>query len=130
MFYSAVVHTERSSTRQSDLLSKATRMLPMQLTLMFARRSLRLVNIHTRLAQGLAVPAAAVVDAQNSLTERVFTECDTRGRFAKLMTALYDYPHYGAPFRRGSRCYNHPLCSAQPLLKYTYVRQAAHVSRL
>ena len=46
----------------------------------------------------------AVVDAQNNLTERVFKECDTRGRFEKLMTALYDYPHYGAPFRRGSRC--------------------------
>ncbi|KAK9846596.1 hypothetical protein WJX81_007362 [Elliptochloris bilobata] len=47
----------------------------------------------------------AFVDAQNSLTERVFKECDTRERFEKLMTELYDYPHYGAPFRRGSRYY-------------------------
>lgn len=37
----------------------------------------------------------AVVDAQNTLTESVLAQCETRDRFKALMTQMYDYPRFG-----------------------------------
>eukprot|EP00879_Flechtneria_rotunda_P018448 GHRR01019352.1.p1 GENE.GHRR01019352.1~~GHRR01019352.1.p1 ORF type:complete len:520 (+),score=168.42 GHRR01019352.1:95-1654(+) len=47
----------------------------------------------------------AFVEAQNKLTQQVLEQCETRGQFKELFTALYDYPKYGTPFKRGDRYY-------------------------
>jgi hypothetical protein len=47
-------------------------------------------------------PTPQVVDAQNALTDSVLRECDElRAPFKQLFTALYDYPKFGTPFKRG-----------------------------
>ena len=46
---------------------------------------------------------AAVVDAQNGLTNGVLERCSSRDKFAALMRRLYDYPKYGTPSRHGDR---------------------------
>eukprot|EP00879_Flechtneria_rotunda_P014005 GHRR01014632.1.p1 GENE.GHRR01014632.1~~GHRR01014632.1.p1 ORF type:complete len:139 (+),score=22.84 GHRR01014632.1:95-511(+) len=45
----------------------------------------------------------AFVEAQNKLTQQVLEQCETRGQFKELFTALYDYPKYGTPFKRGGK---------------------------
>ena len=50
VFQRGPAYRAQQYNRQSDLLSKATRMLPMQLTLMLAKQSLHLVSIYTRFA--------------------------------------------------------------------------------
>ncbi|GAQ82840.1 Prolyl oligopeptidase family protein [Klebsormidium nitens] len=45
----------------------------------------------------------AFVDAQNEVTQKFLSECETREKFRERMTALYNYPKYGTPFRRGSK---------------------------
>lgn len=47
----------------------------------------------------------AFVEAQNKLTNKVLEQCTTRDQFKSLFTALYDYPKYGTPFKRGDRYY-------------------------
>eukprot|EP00882_Tetradesmus_deserticola_P019405 GHRQ01020886.1.p1 GENE.GHRQ01020886.1~~GHRQ01020886.1.p1 ORF type:complete len:455 (+),score=131.29 GHRQ01020886.1:102-1466(+) len=47
----------------------------------------------------------AFVEAQNKLTAKVLEQCTTRDQFKSLFTALYDYPKYGTPFKRGDRYY-------------------------
>ncbi len=44
-----------------------------------------------------------VVDAQNKVTSDVLARCSTREQFKQLFTALYNYPKYGTPFKRGNR---------------------------
>ncbi|XP_066930908.1 prolyl endopeptidase-like [Clytia hemisphaerica] len=43
------------------------------------------------------------VEKQNELTKSVLETCETRDKFNKRMTKLYDYPKHGCPFRRGNR---------------------------
>lgn len=45
----------------------------------------------------------AFVDAQNEVTQKFLSECESREKFRERMTALYNYPKYGTPFRRGSK---------------------------
>lgn len=47
----------------------------------------------------------AFVEAQNELTQKVLAQCETRDQFKELFTALYDYPKFGTPFKRGNRYY-------------------------
>lgn len=49
--------------------------------------------------------AAVVVDAQNAVTQSVFSQCPTRDSFKELMTELYNFPRYGCPYKRGGRYY-------------------------
>ena len=50
---------------------------------------------------GVWVVWAAVVAAQNALTDSVLEECDTREQFKALMTEMYDFPKISCPFQRG-----------------------------
>ena len=50
-----------------------------------------------------APETVAFVEAQNALTDGVLAECATRARFKELMTALYNYPRFSCPFKRGDR---------------------------
>jgi hypothetical protein len=45
----------------------------------------------------------AFVEAQNEVTQKFFAECETREKFRERMTALYNYPKYACPFKRGSK---------------------------
>jgi hypothetical protein len=46
----------------------------------------------------------AVVDAQNSLTDSVMSQCHGREQLKDLITELMDYPRHGIPFKRGGPC--------------------------
>ena len=46
----------------------------------------------------------AVVDAQNKLTQSLFSKCKSRTQFKDLFRQLYDYEKFGCPSKRGSRC--------------------------
>lgn len=45
----------------------------------------------------------AFVEAQNEVTQKFLAECETREKFRERMTALYNYPKYACPFKRGSK---------------------------
>lgn len=47
---------------------------------------------------------AAVVDAQNALTDSVLARCGTRDAFKDLFTELFNYERFGTPYKRGERC--------------------------
>ena len=56
----------------------------------------RIVSPGCRPAPPPACPAPqAFVEAQNTLTQGVLAQCDTREPFRKLYTRLFDYEKYG-----------------------------------
>ena len=52
-----------------------------------------------------APSTAAFVSQQNETCQAVLAQCDVRDRFRARMEALYDYPKFGCPFRRGKAVY-------------------------
>jgi len=48
------------------------------------------------------------VEKQVELADEILAKCDTREKLKKKETALYNYPRYGCPTKRGNYCfYNH-----------------------
>lgn len=47
----------------------------------------------------------AFVEEQNKLTMPYLEQCAIRAQFHQRLTALYDYPKYSCPYKRGKRYY-------------------------
>ena len=43
------------------------------------------------------------IEAQRKLTDSVLSHCNLRGNFRDKITALYDFPRYGCPFKKGNK---------------------------
>ena len=61
--------------------------------------------MHTHVMPSLAERGSchAVVDAQNKLTQGLFSQCKSRSQFKDLFRQLYDYEKFGCPSKHGSR---------------------------
>lgn len=61
-----------------------------------------------RLENTDAAEVKEFVEKQVELADEILTKCDTREKLKKKVTALYNYPRYGCPTKRGNFCfYNH-----------------------
>lgn len=61
-----------------------------------------------RLENTDAAEVKEFVEKQVELADEILAKCDTREKLKKKVTALYNYPRYGCPTKRGNFCfYNH-----------------------
>lgn len=61
-----------------------------------------------RLENSDAPEVKEFIEKQIELADEVLAKCDTREKLKKKVTALYNYPRYGCPTKRGKYCfYNH-----------------------
>ncbi|OMP03016.1 hypothetical protein CCACVL1_02648 [Corchorus capsularis] len=58
--------------------------------------------------------AKEFVHKQVTLTESVLEKCETRAKFHKKITQLFDHPRYSSPFRRGNKVFYFHNTGLQP----------------
>lgn len=54
------------------------------------------------------------VEKQMKLTESVLKKCETREKFFKKLTELFDCPKFSAPFREGNKYFYFHKTGLQP----------------
>lgn len=59
--------------------------------------------------------AKEFVEKQVTLTNSVLENCDSKQKFKDRITALYDYPKYECPFKRGDKYFYIHNKGLQPL---------------